>query len=307
MERFSDIVIIGAGPAGMTAAIYGSRAGLSVLMLEAGAPGGKLTKTYEIENWPGVQLAHGRDLAMDMFNHSTHFGAEYVYGNVAKIEYGKAEGEPHRIVCEDGSVYVAKTIIIASGTLERLLGVPGEKENTGRGVSYCAICDGAFFKNKDVAVIGGGNSALEEAMYLAEFVNKVYIVIRRDVFRADRNVIEKVENHPKMEIIREHTVQQIIDDGMKVVSVELKGKAGLQTIPVSAVFPYIGAIPSTSFLDESIKDQAGYIIVDQHMQTAVKGIFAAGDVIQKDLRQVVTATNDGAIAAQSAIQYIHSL
>ena len=179
MERRYDLVIIGAGPAGMSAAIYGSRAGLRVVMLEAGAPGGKLIKTAEISNWPGIVGTNGAQLASNMFEHSTSFGAEYAYGNVVKVE----DGEYKRVICEDGSVFEGKAVIVATGTKERMMHIPGEEENVGRGVSYCAICDGAFFKDQEICVIGGGNSALEEANYLTQFASKVNIIIRRDVFR----------------------------------------------------------------------------------------------------------------------------
>lgn len=309
MERICDVVIIGAGPAGMTAAIYASRAGLKTIMVEAGAPGGKLTKTDEISNWPGITSVNGFELANKMFIHSTSFGAEYVYGNVVRIEKSKEDNDFHRVVCEDGNVYAGKAILIATGTQEQLLGVKGEQENIGRGVSYCAVCDGAFFKGHDVAVIGGGNAALEEALYLAQFASKVYVVIRRDVFRADQIVIDKVMTNDKFEFVKERLVSEILDDGMKVTGIKVKAKDGVEEeIPVSAVFPYIGSVPITGFLtDMGITDDKGYIIVNEHMETSIPGIYGAGDVLQKHLRQVVTATNDGAIAAQSAVHKIKGI
>ncbi|MDQ0360538.1 thioredoxin-disulfide reductase [Breznakia pachnodae] len=309
MERICDLVIIGAGPAGMTAAIYASRAGLKTIMVEAGAPGGKLTKTDEISNWPGITSVNGFELANKMFIHSTSFGAEYVYGNVVRIEESKEDNDFHRVVCEDGNVYAGKAVLIATGTQEQLLGVKGEQENIGRGVSYCAVCDGAFFKGKDVAVIGGGNAALEEALYLAQFASKVYVVIRRDVFRADQIVIDKVMANDKFEFVKERLVSEILDDGMKVTGIKVKAKDGAEEeIPVSAVFPYIGAVPITGFLkDMGITDDKGYMIVNEHMETSIPGIYGAGDVLQKHLRQVVTATNDGAIAAQSAVHKIKGI
>ncbi|MDF9825213.1 thioredoxin reductase (NADPH) [Breznakia sp. PF5-3] len=309
MERISDLIIIGAGPAGMSAAIYASRAGLKTIMLEAGAPGGKLTKTDKIENWPGVNSMNGFELANKMFIHSTSFGAEYMFGNVVRIEKSKEDGDYHRVICDDGNVYAAKAVIVATGTQEQLLNVKGEKENIGRGVSFCAVCDGAFFKDKDIAVIGGGNAALEEALYLAEFASKVYIIIRRDVFRADQIVVDKIINNSKIEVIRERLVSEIVDDGMKVTGVKLKSKDGNETdLAVSAVFPYIGAVPTTGFLKGvGITDEKGYMIVNENMETSIAGIYGAGDVTAKNLRQVVTATNDGAIAAQSVIKQIKSL
>ena len=308
MERICDLVIVGAGPAGMSAAIYASRAGLKTIMVEAGAPGGKLTKTDEISNWPGLISVNGFELANKMFHHSTAFGAEYVYGNVVEIAKSK-EDEFHRVVCEDGNVYAGKAVLIASGTQEQLLGVKGEQENIGRGVSYCAVCDGAFFKEKAVVVIGGGNAALEEALYLAQFASKVYIVIRRDVFRADQIIVDKIMANDKFEIVKQHLVSEILDDGAKVVAIKVKAKDGSeQEIAVSAVFPYIGSVPVTGFLkDMEIIDEKGYVIVNEQMETSISGIYGAGDVIQKHLRQVVTATNDGAIAAQSAVHKIKGI
>lgn len=308
MERISDVVIIGAGPAGMSAAIYASRAGLKTYILESGAPGGKLTKTDVIDNFPGVQAVSGFDLANQMFTHATSFGAEYVYGNVVHIDAAQEDGF-HHVICNDGMVFKTKAVIIASGTQEKLLHIPGEAENVGRGVSFCAVCDGAFFKNKAVAVVGGGNAALEEALYLTQFVSKVYLIIRRDVFRADQVLIDKVEHNDKFEIIREHAVTQVMDDGIKVVGVKIKGKDDKeQELPVSALFPYIGALPLTGFLKGlNILDKRGYILVNNQMETAIKGIYAAGDVVQKQLRQVVTATSDGAIAAQSCVHQIKGI
>ncbi|TDW20567.1 thioredoxin reductase (NADPH) [Breznakia blatticola] len=308
MERISDVVIIGAGPAGMTAAIYASRAGLKTIMLEAGAPGGKLTKTNEISNYPGYSSANGFELATDMFQHSTTFGAQYLYGNVVDIEIDKTNSGFHSVITDDDTVYKARSVIIATGTKEQLLQVPGEMENIGRGVSYCAVCDGAFFKGKKVAVIGGGNSALEEALYLSTIVEKVYVVIRRDVFRADSIIVERVENTPNIEVIRERKVEEIVSDGKSVTGIKLydsHDESKKELLEVSAVFPYIGATPISSWIaDEGVTDVEGYIEVNEHMETKIPGLLAAGDVTKKSLRQVVTATNDGAIAAQSCVRYI---
>ncbi len=303
MDVQFDVVIIGAGPAGMTAAIYATRAGLNVAMLEKDAPGGKMVKTFEIENWPGIKQMNGADLAYQMFEHSTHFGAQYLYGDVSSIE----DGEVKTVVCVDGTKYTAKTIIIATGTVERLLNIPNEKELTGRGVSYCAVCDGSFFKDQVVTVIGGGNSALEESLYLTQFASQVNIVIRRDVFRAEPIIQHHIETNPKINIIKKHVPVEIIGVDNKVDAIVLKNVDNdeLTTVPTKAVFPYIGADANTSFLTNlNILNDKGYIPVDEQMQTSVPGIFAAGDVTEKTLRQVVTAANDGAIAAQRAFHYI---
>ena len=302
MERHYDCIIVGAGPAGMSAAIYASRAGLKTAMIEAGAPGGKLIKTADIQNWPGILQSSGVDLANQMFEHSTKFGAKYLYGNVVEIK----DGEEKEIVCEDES-YFSKTVIVASGTKERLLNIKGEAENIGRGVSYCAVCDGAFFKDRNVVVIGGGNSALEEALYLTQFANKVTIVIRSDIFRAEALIQKQIEENNKIEIITKHIPVEILDNGLYVTGIILKNVDTNEeiTLETDGIFPYIGQDPATSFLEHlGVLDEHGYMIVDEHMESKVKGIYGAGDVIQKELRQVVTATNDGAIAAQHAFHQI---
>lgn len=306
MGRISDVIIIGAGPAGMTAAVYASRAGLDTVMIEAGAPGGKLVKTYEISNWPGIKSSSGVDLAMSMFEHSTHFGASYEYGNVVEIK----DGDLKTVVCEDGNEFSAKAIIVATGTQERLLKIPGESENIGRGVSYCAVCDGAFFRDEEVAVIGGGNAALEEALYLTQFAKKVYIIMRRDVFRADEIVVKEIMENPKIELLQKYVPVSIQDDGDAVTSLTLKHTETKEekVLDVKGIFPYIGADPITSFLENlGVLDERGYMITDEHMESKVPLIYGAGDVRAKVLRQVVTAVNDGAIAAQDAFHKIKGI
>ena len=218
MDLQYDVIIIGAGPAGMTAAVYASRAGLKTAMLEKAAPGGKMIKTFEIQNWPGIKEINGADLAYQMFEHSTHFGAEYLYGDVEKI----IDGPIKQVVCADGQIYTAPAVIIATGTRERLLGIPNEKELTGKGVSYCAVCDGSFFRDQPVTVIGGGNSALEESLYLTQFASEVHIVIRRDVFRAEPIIQQAIEQNPKIDIIRSHVPVEILEQEGKVGGIVLK-------------------------------------------------------------------------------------
>ena len=299
MERQFDLVIIGGGPAGLSAAIYGARAGLSVAVIEFWAPGGKLVKTSHIENYPGVASIEGPTLAMNMMEHAMGLGAEYIAAEVLSIE-GK------KVVCNDDTTYIGKAIIIATGTVERKLNIPGEEKNTGRGVSYCAICDGAFFKDKVVTVIGGGNSAIEEAIYLTQFASKVNIFVRNEL-RAELSLQEEAMNHEKIEVVKKIVPLEIIDDGKKVVGIKVKNVLTdeVYDVETSAVFPYVGADPVTSFAsDLGICDEKGYILTNEEMETSVEGIFAAGDVRKKTIRQVVTAANDGAIAAQSAFHYI---
>lgn len=306
MERQYDIIIIGAGPAGMTAAIYASRAGLSTLILEMGAPGGKLVKTAEIENWPGIQKTNGADLAMSMYEHALSTGAVSEYGEVVKIE---DLTEYKKVICADGSEYLGKVIIVATGTVERLMNIPGESENIGRGVTFCAVCDGVFFRNKEVTVIGGGNSALEEADYLTQFASQVTIVIRRDEFRADPIAQKVVANNPKIKVIKSHIPIQVLDDGKSVTGIELENVNTKErmVLKTDGIFPYVGQDPATSFLsDLDILNENNYIVVNENFETNICGIYGVGDVIDKHLRQVVTATNDGAIAAQHAFHEIRA-
>ena len=300
MSEQYDVIIIGAGPAGLTAAIYASRANLSVLIVEAGINGGKLSKTYEIENYPGIPSISGLELADQLTKHGQKFGAKLISGEVRSIE----EGDPLKISLADGQQLAAKAIIVATGTKERQLDLPRADEFTGRGISYCAVCDGFFYRNREIAVIGGGNSALEEALYLASLAAKVTIIVRRDVFRADASVIDKVKANEKIEIITGFIPKELCIEDERICGLKIEIVATKQEkiIPCKGIFPYIGADPCTDFLDQRILDEKGYIIAGPDMSTSIKGIYAAGDCIQKDLRQVVTACNDGAIAASSIIR-----
>ena len=307
MGRSYDLLVIGAGPAGMTAAIYGSRAGLTTAMIEAGAPGGKLLKTAEIANWPGIKETPGAQLAYEMFEHSTAFGAAYLYGNVVQVE---DHGEWKKVICEDGTSYEAKAVIVATGTRERMMHIPNEEANIGKGISFCAVCDGAFFKGKEVAVIGGGNSALEEAMYLAQMAKKVYLLIRRDVFRADTIIQEELAKYDNIQVLRKVVPSEVIDDGNRVSALvyEDVDTHEKHTLEVAGIFPYIGLDPVTEFVKElGVCDENGYLLTDANKETKVKGLYGAGDVCAKNLRQVVTAVSDGAIAAQHAFHQIKAI
>ncbi|MBQ6334091.1 MAG: thioredoxin-disulfide reductase [Erysipelotrichaceae bacterium] len=298
MEKY-DVVIIGAGPAGLTAAIYASRANLEVLIIEAAVNGGKLSKTYEIENYPGIESISGLELAEQLTKHGQKFGAKLISGEVKKIEDKK-------VVLSDGREFEAGALIIATGTKERTLDLPRADEFTGRGISYCAVCDGFFYRNKEIAIIGGGNSALEEALYLASLAAKVTIIIRRDVFRADASVIDRVKANEKIEIITKHVPNALVIEDDRISGLQIRNVDTDETmvVPCKGIFPYIGADPCTDFVDPAILDDKGYIIANNDMSTAIEGIYAAGDCIRKDLRQVVTACNDGAIAANSIIKYL---
>lgn len=300
-----DLIIIGAGPAGLSAGLYATRAGAEVLMLDAGAPGGKLNVSAEIENWPGQKKKTGPELAYEMYEHALSFGGEQAYGEVTKvIDYGDYK----EVITTDQS-YEAKNVLIATGTKERKMGIPMEEELTGHGVSYCAVCDGPFFKGDEVAVVGGGNSALEEAIYLTKFAKKVHLIVRRDVFRADKIIQDHVQANDKIEIHFLKKPHHLIAKDNKVAAIALEdSKTGeVSELAVKGVFPFVGLDPITDFVkDLGITDERGYIITNELMETSVKGIYAAGDVRQKVLRQVVTATNDGAIVGQQVGQGLNN-
>lgn len=303
-----DVLIVGAGPAGMTASLYASRAGLKVGLIENAIPGGKLLKTFDLQNYPGYQKVVGSDLAAEMYTQALGFGSESLYGKVVRID--KKDELHFEVVLEDGTVLESKTVILATGTVERLLGIPGESENVGRGVSFCAVCDGSFFRNQIITVIGGGNSALEEALYLANLGQKVKVVIRRDVFRAEPLIQKEVLAHPKIEVIRKAVPVEILDNGVQVRAVKLRSveTGEVWEEETQAVFPYIGADPISDMVKHlGICDEAGYVETDERTETAISGLYACGDVRVKHLRQVVTATADGAIAAQEAFHKIKNI
>ncbi|MGD6832384.1 thioredoxin-disulfide reductase [Sutcliffiella halmapala] len=305
-EKIYDVVIIGAGPAGMTAAVYTSRANLSTLMIERGMPGGQMANTEEVENYPGFDHILGPELSTKMFDHAKKFGAEYAYGDVKEI----VDGKEYKTVNAGGKSYKARTVIISSGAEYKKIGVPGEKELGGRGVSYCAVCDGAFFKGKELVVVGGGDSAVEEGVYLTRFASKVTIVHRRDELRAQKILQQRAFDNEKIDFIWSHTVKEINELNGKVGSVTLVStKDGSeQDFKADGVFIYVGMLPLTKpFLNLGITNDMGYIETNERMETKVPGIFAAGDIREKTLRQIVTATGDGSIAAQSAQHYVEEL
>lgn len=305
MVQMFDVAIIGAGPAGMTAALYASRANLRTIMIERGVPGGQMMNTEEIENYPGFSTVMGPDLSAEMFGHSKEFGAEYQYGDVKKIvDYGD-----HKLIYLGSKEIESRTVIIATGTQYRKLGVKGEQEFSGRGVSWCAVCDGAFFKNKELVVVGGGDSAVEEAMYLTKFANKVTLIHRRDNFRAQKILQDRLFKNEKIEVIWNHTVEEVLGEG-KVEKVRIKNTitGDEKDFKTDGMFIYVGLDPITQpFLDLNITDEYGYINTNERMATMIPGIFAAGDVRTKNLRQIVTATADGSLAAHEAYHFIENL
>ncbi|WP_405054348.1 thioredoxin-disulfide reductase [Tepidibacillus marianensis] len=304
-EKVYDVIIIGAGPSGMTAAVYTSRSNLKTVMIERGIPGGQMANTEEIENYPGYESILGPDLANKMLDHAKKFGTEYAYGDVKEI----VEEGQFKIVRTGNGDYKAKAVIIATGAKSRLLGVPGEKELAGRGVSYCAVCDGAFFKNKELVVIGGGDSAVEEAVFLTKYASKVTIIHRRDEFRAQKILQDRAFKNEKIEYIWNTTVEQILGEN-RVEGVRIRSKVTgeVRDFPAQGAFIYVGMDPLTEpFKDLGITNEAGYILTNDNMETKIAGVFASGDVREKSLRQVVTATGDGSIAAMAAQHYIESL
>ncbi|KIY23740.1 thioredoxin-disulfide reductase [Mesobacillus subterraneus] len=305
-EKIYDVIIIGAGPAGMTAAVYTSRANLSTLMLERGVPGGQMANTEEVENYPGFEHILGPELSTKMFDHAKKFGAEYAYGDVKEV----IDGKEYKTIKVGNKEYKAHSIIISAGAEYKKLGVPGEQELGGRGVSYCAVCDGAFFKNKELVVVGGGDSAVEEGVYLTRFASKVTIVHRRDELRAQKILQDRAFANEKIDFIWNHTIKKINDKDGKVGSVTLISTLDgtEQEFAADGVFIYIGMVPLTKpFEALGITNSNGYIETNEQMETKVPGIFAAGDIREKTLRQIVTATGDGSIAGQNAQHYVEEL
>lgn len=303
-EKHYDVIIIGGGAAGLTAAIYARRAGLNTLVLESYAPGGKLIKTFELENWPGIKSVNGSQLAFDIYEQAMALGTAYLYEKVNDL---KLQGKDKIVCCESGQSFAAPAVIIATGTVERMLNIPNEEEMIGHGVSLCAVCDAAFYRNKSVIVVGAGNAAFEESLYLAEFASDITILARSDRYVAEQITQDKVAANSKIKVLPWRIAQEILVEDGKVAGMRVLNKqTGEEEIfKASGVFPYIGADPVTNFVkDLGITDEQGYLVVKPDMSTQLEGIYGAGDVCAKVLRQVVTATNDGAIAAQSVIKYI---
>ncbi|MFK5705590.1 thioredoxin-disulfide reductase [Ligilactobacillus sp. LYQ139] len=306
MTKEYDVIIIGAGPGGMTAALYASRANLKVLMLDRGAYGGQMNNTAAVENYPGFKSILGPDLAEEMYQSATQFGAEYAYGTVTAVKLAGTD----RIVVTDDGEYHAKAVIVATGSENRKLGVPGEEKYSGRGVSYCAVCDGAFFRDRNVTVIGGGDSAVEEAIYLTQMVKHVNVVHRRDQLRAQKVAQERAFKNEKIDFTWHSNVIAINGDEQKVTSVTVKNNqtGAEEEVPTAGVFIYVGNVPMTApFKALGITDEHGWMVTDNRMRTKVPGIFAIGDVRQHQLQQITTAVGDGGIAGQEVFSYLQEL
>lgn len=302
-EMMYDVIVIGAGPAGMTAALYASRSNLSVLLIERGAPGGQLNNTAEIENYPGFDSIMGPELAMKMYEGTSRFGVKNEYGIVNKVE----NHEDYKEVFTEEKSYQGKSVIIATGCVHRKLGVPGEEVFAGRGVSYCAVCDGAFFRNKKLLVIGGGDSALEEAIYLTQFASEVVVVHRRDALRAQKIIQDRAFANEKISFLWDSVVESIEGNDMVVTNAQIKNvKTGeVHSEACGGIFIYVGLDPlSAPFENLGITNEAGWILTDENMKTAIPGIFAVGDGREKGLRQITTAVGEGGIAGQQVFLYL---
>ncbi len=303
MRKKFDVIIIGAGPGGLTAALYASRANLKVLILERGLYGGQLNNTDAIDNYPGFSEIKGPELGKKMYDSTMKFTPDYAYGDVKRVSLSGNE----KIVETDRESFSTSVVIVATGAEHKHIGVPGEEAYSGRGVSYCAVCDAAFFKDEPLAVIGGGDSAIEEGLYLAQLAKKVTVIHRRDQLRAQPVMQKMAFSNPKIDFIWNAQTQEILGDDQKVTGVRYQDKntGEFHELPVSGVFIYVGIEPQTSpFSNLGITDEKGWILTDDHMRTKVPGILALGDVRAKDLRQIATAVGEGSIAGQEAYRYL---
>lgn len=308
MSKIYDVMILGAGPAGLSAALYAGRARLSTLVIEKATEGGQILMTSEIENYPGANEEESGPTLIDrMTRQVKHFGAETVYDTIESVDLA---GEVKTIRCSGGE-YRSRTVIIATGAFPMMIGCPGEKELTGKGVSYCATCDAAFFEDFEVFVVGGGDSAVEEALYLTKFARKVTIIHRRNELRAAKSIQEKAFANPKIAFMWDSVVKELKGDGLlesmvveNVKTKELTEVAADEEDGTFGVFVFIGYKPQTQLFEGQLEMDKGYIITDDNMRTNIPGVFASGDLRVKSLRQVVTAAADGAIAAVQAEKYI---
>lgn len=302
-----DVVVIGAGPGGLCAGMYAARANRKSICLERYIPGGQIANTHEVEDYLGFELISGAELSMKFADHAKKFGLEI---GSEEVEEVYVDGDYRYAKCASGVIYKAKAIILSTGGTPVKLGVPGEEEYSGKGVSYCAICDGAFFKNQVIAVVGGGDAAVEEGAFLTKFGSKVYIIHRRDELRAAKIIQQRAFDNEKIEFIYDTVVEEIEGDDRQVRKLKLKNiKNGEKSeIEVGAIFPLIGFKPNSQITREKLRtDQGGYIITDYTMETSIKGIFACGDVRAQLVRQITNAVGDGTTAAVAAEKYIEEL
>lgn len=297
-----DIIIAGAGPAGLSAAIYGVRAGKSVLVLEKASYGGQIINTPEIENYPGIKKVSGYEFATNLYSQAVDLGAEIVYEEVRAIE---AEGTEKKVIT-DKNTYQCRTVILATGAKNRKLGIEREEELTGSGVSYCATCDGMFFRGKDVAVAGGGNTALEDGLFLSNYCSKVYVIHRREEFRGEKRLLEALKEKENVEFVLNSSVVRLNGaERLSSVTVKNKNTGEEREIAVSGIFVAIGQEPENKAFENIVNvDEKGYIISGEECGTNVAGVFTAGDCRTKSVRQLTTAASDGAVAALKACEYM---
>ena len=302
-----DAIVIGAGPGGMTSALYATRANLNVLVLDRGPYGGQMNNTDAIDNYPGFTEIKGPELSQKMYDTLMKFESDYKYGNVQSVEL---DGDEKVVKTDDDKEYRAPILIIATGSDHRHLNVPGEEEYSGRGVSYCAVCDAAFFKDEDVVVIGGGDSAIEEGIYLSQLAKSVTVVHRRDKLRAQPTLQKRAFANKKMKFVWNAQTEEILGDGTRVNGIKCRDKeTGVEKeIKAAGVFIYVGVLPQTKpFENLGILNEQGWIPTNEHMETKVPGIFALGDVRDKDLRQIANAVGEGSVAGQAAYNYYQDL
>ncbi len=301
-----DVVIVGAGPAGMCAALYTGRSMLRTVVLERGIPGGELLNTEKLDDWIGEKSILGWELAKKFEEHSREFGAEYVTANVTSVTR-RADGTFDALT-DVGEVYHAPAVIVTAGGTPVKLGIPGEMEYAGKGVSYCAICDGAFFKQQVIVVVGGGDAAVEEADFLTRYASKVYVIHRRDEFRASRILVERLTANPKVEVLWNTVADEIVGDEqglMKGIVLRDVKTDAVRTLDATGCFVFVGFRPNTGIIDGHFDhDEMGYVVTDTMMQTSIKGLFAAGDLRSQLTRQVTTAVGDATTAAIAVEKYL---
>lgn len=304
-----EVIVVGAGPAGMTAAMYAGRAMLNTLILERGAPGGELLNTELIEDYPGFESVLGHELATKFESHAKKFGAKFEQGTVTKVS--KREDGIFEVATEGGPTYTAASVIITAGGTPVKLSVPGEAEYAGKGVSYCAICDGAFFKGHTIAVVGGGDAAVEEADFLTRYAEKVYLIHRRNELRASKLLQKRLFENPKVEMIWDTVVERINGDEQGLVdTIDLRNvnTSEQRKLKATGIFVFVGFRPNTGIIDGHVDhDEMGYLKTDTNMETTQKGMFAAGDLRAQLTRQVTTAVGDGTTAAIAAEKYLKAV
>ena len=302
-----DVVVIGAGPGGMTAALYAARANLNVAMLDRGIYGGQMNNTDDIENYPGFTTIKGPELGEKMYQGTVKAGVNFVYGDVQNVT---VDDQQMKHIQTDSDELVASAVIIATGSNSRKLGVPGEENFSGKGVSYCAVCDGSFFKGKNVTVVGGGDSAISEGLYLANVTDGVNVIHRRDQLRAQKVLQNRAFDNDKIDFTWNTSVTEILGDENHVTGVKIHNNqvGDDTTLDTDGVFVYVGNFPNSQIFNNlNITDQAGWIITNDQMETTIPGIYAIGDVRQKQLRQITTAVGDGGIAGQNAFEYFEAI